>query len=226
MIEAKILKKIPAFSKLSERQLRELKKISSVKSFPKGEIIFSEESPGQMLFFVISGRIKIYKSTPAGQTKILSYLNKGDLFGEMAIFGGRARSATAKVMESCRILLIRSSDFKKFAVRNVDVLLKIIATLSARLKKADEEIKSLAYNSVLARCSFVLLDLADQYGVKRDGKIFIQLPFTHSELASYVGTSREVISRMLTKLKDLKYIEYQNGKIVILNPEELRQVVY
>ncbi|MCD6412762.1 MAG: Crp/Fnr family transcriptional regulator [Elusimicrobia bacterium] len=226
MVEAKILKKIPAFSKLSEKQMKQLSKISSVESFAKGDIIFSEESAGQILFFVISGRIKIYKSTPTGQVKTLTYLNKGDIFGEMAIFGGRSRSATARVMEACRILFIKANDFKKFAVKNVDVLLKIIGTLSARLKRADEEIKSLAYNSVLARCSFVLLDLAGQYGVNRDGRIFIQLPFTHAELASYVGTSREVISRMITKLKDLKYIEFQKGKIVILNPSGLRQIIY
>jgi CRP/FNR family transcriptional regulator len=158
--------------------------------------------------------------------KILSYLNRGDIFGEMAIFGGRSRSATARVMEPCKILLIKANDFKKFAVKNVDVLLKIIATLIERLKKADEEIKSLAYNSVLSRCAFTMLDLADQYGVHRDGKIFIQLPFTHAELASFVGTSREVISRMLSKLKDLEYIEHQRGKIVILNPEGLRQIIY
>jgi len=225
MVKVEIFKKIFAFSKLTDAQLRQMGRISEEKSFKKGEVVFTERSAGKVLFFVLSGRIKIYKSTPSGHIKILSYLSKGDIFGEMAIFGGGARSATATAIEPCRILLISSSDFRKFASKNVNILLKIIATLTARLRKADDEIRSLAYNSVLVRTVFVLFEFAKQYGRKRGGKILIDFPLTHSEIAGNVGSSREVISRMFSKLENLKYIGREKGRIVILNSEGLRKII-
>ncbi|MBA3065110.1 Crp/Fnr family transcriptional regulator [bacterium] len=226
MVEKDILKKIPVFSALAAGHLSRLGKISEVRSFKKGDILVSEKSPGKMLFFVISGRIKIYKSASTGHIKVLSYLDKGDIFGEMIIFGGGVRSASAEAMTSCRILIIRAKDFKVFALRNTHILLKIISTLIIRLKKADDEIKSLAYNTVISRTAFTLLEFAEQYGIKKGGKTYINFPLTHVEIANNVGSSREVISRVLSKLETLKYVECLRGKIAILNPSGLKKVIY
>jgi len=225
MVKVQIFKKISAFSNLTSAQLMQLGRISEEKSFKKGEIVFTEKSAGKMLFFVLSGRIKIYKSAPSGHIKILSYLNKGDIFGEMSLFGGEARSATACAGEPSVILLISSSDFRKFASKNVNILLKIIATLTARLRKADDEIKSLAYNSVFTRTVFVLIEFAKQYGRKQGRKIFIDFPLTHGEIAGNVGSSREVISRMFSKLENLKYIAREKGRIIILNLTGLKKII-
>jgi len=226
MVEKDLLKKIPVFSALPASHLSQLGKISEVKNFKNGEIIVSEKSTGKMLFFVISGRIKIYKSASTGHIKVLSYLNKGDIFGEMIIFGGGLRSASAEAMEHCKILILRAKDFKEFAARNTPVLLKIISTLITRLKKADDEIRSLAYNTVISRTAFSLLEFAAQYGVKKAGKTHINFPLTHAEIANNVGSSREVISRVLSKLESLKYVECRRGKIAILNTRGLKKVIY
>ncbi|PIU17900.1 MAG: hypothetical protein COT16_03835 [Elusimicrobia bacterium CG08_land_8_20_14_0_20_44_26] len=226
MVGSDELKKISVFAGLSERHLSELGKIGVAKHFNKGDVIFSEKSKGKGLYFVISGRIKIYKTAAAGHIKVLSYLNKGDVFGEMAIFGGTWRSASALAMAKSKILLIKAQNFKDFTSKNTDVLLKIIATLIERLKRAGDEIKSLAYTSVLARTAFVLIDFAHQYGIRKGAKIVINFPLTHVEIASNVGSSREVISRMLAKLGELKYIEYQKKQIAILNLQGLKKIIY
>jgi len=226
MVEKDLLKKIPVFSALPANHLLQLGKISEVKNFKNGEIIVSEKSMGKMLFFVISGRIKIYKSSSTGHIKVLSYLNKGDIFGEMIIFGGGLRSASAEAMANCRILILRAKNFKEFASRNTPVLLKIISTLITRLKKADDEIRSLAYNTVISRTAFVLLEFASQYGTRKGGKTHINFPLTHAEIANNVGSSREVISRVLSKLESLKYVECRRGKIAILNLVGLKKVIY
>ncbi|MEA2082391.1 MAG: Crp/Fnr family transcriptional regulator [Elusimicrobiota bacterium] len=226
MVEKNILKKIPVFSALPAKHLLQLGKISEVKNLKNGEIIVSEKSPGKLLFFVISGRIKIYKSSSAGHIKVLSYLNKGDIFGEMIIFGGGVRSASAAAMADCKILIIRAKDFRNFASSNIPILLKIISTLIIRLKKADNEIRSLAYNSVISRTAFTLLEFAAQYGVKKGNTIFIDFPLTHAEIANNVGSSREVISRVLSKLEALKYVSCCRSKITILNSAGLKKVIY
>ncbi|MCD6311547.1 MAG: Crp/Fnr family transcriptional regulator [Elusimicrobia bacterium] len=226
MVEKDILKKIPVFSALSAGHLSRLGKISEVKSCKNGDIIVSEKSSGKMLFFVISGRIKIYKSASTDHIKVLSYLDKGDIFGEMIIFGGGVRSASAMAMSNCKILILRAKDFKDFASRNTPILLKIISTLITRLKKADDEIRSLAYNTVISRTAFVLLEFASQYGIRKGGKTQINFPLTHAEIANNVGSSREVISRVLSKLESLKYVECCRGKIAILNPAGLKKVIY
>jgi len=226
MVEKEILKKIPVFSALPANHLARLGNISEVKSFKSGNLIVSEKAPGKMLFFVISGRIKIYKTTAAGHIKVLSYLNKGDIFGEMVIFDGGLRSASAEAMAGCRILIIRAKDFKEFASSNISVLLKIISTLIGRLKKADDEIRSLAYNTVISRTAFTLLEFADQYGVRNGDKIHINFPLTHAEIANNVGSSREVISRVLSKLEDLRYVKCHRGTIEILDTAGLKKVIY
>ncbi|MDO9513619.1 MAG: Crp/Fnr family transcriptional regulator [Elusimicrobiota bacterium] len=226
MVEKDILKKIPVFSALPANHLALLGQISELKSFKNGSIIVSEKSQGKMLFFVIAGRIKIYKSSGTGHIKVLSYLNKGDIFGEMIIFGGGVRSASAQAMANCKILIIRAKDFKEFASGNISVLLKIISTLISRLKKADDEIKSLAYNTVLSRTAFTLLEFAAEYGIKKGGRTYINFPLTHSEIANNVGSSREVISRVLSKLEALRYVKCRRGIIEILDPASLKKVIY
>ena len=181
---------------------------------------------GRSVCFITSGNVKIYKSTDTGNIKILSYLTKGDIFGEMAVFAGGGRSATAAAMDSCEVLVLDSVSFKNFVSQNADILVKIIMTLSARLKKADEEIKSLAYNSVLARTVFVLLDFAKEYGVRKRGKLLIDFPLTQAEIARNVGSAREVVSRMFAKLEKLKCIECRRGKISILDLKKLRSIIY
>ena len=226
MVKPQILKTVPVFSGLSKTQIRQLAEISKLREYGENGIILSEKSHSGALCFVISGSVKIYKTTKTGHIKILSYLNKGDIFGEMSIFTADSRSATAAAAEECKVLVIASDAFKKVAAKNVDILIKIIVTLSRRLKKADEEIKSLAYNTVLARTVFVLLDFMKEHGVRKNKKIIIDFPLTQAEIARNVGSAREVVSRMLAKLEKLKYIESHRGKIAILNQKGLKKIIY
>lgn len=226
MVQLETLKKIPVFKRLPKKHLEQLGKISEIKNFEKNEIIFFEKSTAWMLFIVIRGSIKVYKSADREHVKTLSYLSDGDIFGEMAIFSSGGRSATAEAMTPCNILLIKAEPFKKFATKNVPILVRIITMLSERLKKADEENQSLAYNSVLARVVLVLLDFARQYGVRKGGKTLIDFQLTQVEIANLVGSARVVVTRMLGKLESLKCIEYEKGRIAILSFKNLRKIIY
>ena len=224
MIKKTLLKKIPFFKRVKDSQLENLKKYCSLKKYKKGEIIFKEQTLGKNIFFAIKGRIRIFKKTRSGAIKVLSYLSEGEPFGEMVLFLNEKRTASAQALQDSEVLVVDGNVFKKFISKNVNILFYIIFTLAQRLRKADEEIKSLAYSSVLMRFVYFILDMSERFGKKEGRYTVIDFPtITHKEIAQNIGTSREVVSRSINTLEKLGYIKYESGKIKILKKDKLRR---
>ncbi|MCD6422523.1 MAG: Crp/Fnr family transcriptional regulator [Elusimicrobia bacterium] len=224
MIKKALLKKIPFFKRIKDIHLENFLKYCSLKRYKKREIIFREQTLGKNIYFVIKGKIRIFKKTRAGAIKVLSYLSEGEPFGEMFLFLKGKRTASAQALLDSEVLIVNGNAFQRFISKNVDILCHIIFTLAQRLRKADEEIKSLAYSSVLMRFVFFILDMSERFG-KREGRYTVIdfPPITHKEIAQNIGTSREVVSRSINTLEKLGYVKYESGKIKILKKDKLRR---
>lgn len=220
------LKQIPVFNGLADDQLEQIHQKTIEKTYRKGMMIFMEGEPGEGFHYVRSGRVKIVKMAEDGREHIINILTPGDLFAEVLIFNNRPYPATAIAVEDSRVGVIKNSELEKLILHNNILALQLIKALSQRLLYAQQKIKNLALNDVLARTAETLLRLGREHGrTAPDGVMEISLDLSRQELANLVGTTRETVTRMLSSMKKDKLIDFEGTKLRILAPQKLSRLI-
>jgi len=212
-----ILKSIPLFSELSEGDLSKLSKIVRHRRFKRGEIIVEEEKKGSVFYLVLSGKVKVFQKGPQGKRKTLAILERGDFFGEMSLIDRSLRSANCEALDDSILLSISAKDFNSFIMKDNRVLIKITQALVKRLRKADSEIKALTFQSILERLIWKLLEISR---LRRTSKIQLSL----KELEEMIGSSREVISRAISRIIKIGVIEREGNKIIIKDKKKMKKL--
>lgn len=225
MDKSALLKKVGLFLRLSSKSINKIAKISYIEQYKKDECIFSEKDEGDKLYIVISGGVKIFKSSSRERIKTLALLKEGDFFGEMAILDKESRSATAQAIKDTAMLVIDNDSFRMLLKNNSEILFNIIESLCLRLREADRQIQTLTFQNIIGRIATALLDLAGKAGVKTEEGIKINMEITHQELADLVGTAREIITKALSNFKRNGYISIDEHYITILDKEKLKDAI-
>ncbi|MFN7973214.1 MAG: Crp/Fnr family transcriptional regulator [Acidobacteriota bacterium] len=207
------LKSIPIFSGLDDTEFQRMAQVASIHRFRKDTVVFFEEEVGESFFLIHKGRVKVSRLSNSGKEIILAILRVHDFFGEMSVLDNAPRSATVIAMEDTELVKIRRSDFMKVMHDHPEIAIKMLATFSERLRKANEKIGNLALLDVYGRVARVLLDMASEQGIRRpDGTLSFRRP-THQEIANTIGTSRETVSRTLSDLQKRGYIDLVGKEI-------------
>ena len=218
------LKKCPLFSGLEDREIAEVKAISTSRRYPRGTPIFSEDEEAKGFFVLISGRVKVYKLSPEGKEQILHIISPGETFAEAALFAGSTYPAFAESLGETRVLYFSKQGFLNLIRRNPQISLNMIASLSHWLRKFVSLVEELSLKDVSARLSKYLVDLSVKSGRSSDRGVEFELDISKSQLASQLGTISETLSRALRKLRDRKIIEVEGKKITILQKEALEDI--
>ncbi|MFA5162398.1 MAG: Crp/Fnr family transcriptional regulator [Elusimicrobiales bacterium] len=187
----------------------------------KGEMIFSKDEAGDNFFIVKSGRVRIFTSVQPERAKTLAYLGAGDFFGEMALLGGEVRSASACAEEDCELRVINGGNFKKLLRADHAFTLNLLRTLCERLHKADDEIEGLLFHNMIGRLAGAIVKLR---GERKFSPVPAEIDINISQLAQYIGATREPVSRAVSALKRAKMIDYRAGKIAVLDVARLRAI--
>ncbi|WP_227766894.1 Crp/Fnr family transcriptional regulator [Zhaonella formicivorans] len=224
-INLQALKRIPIFSDLSEEHLEELNKVILVRRYKKGMLVFVEGEPGDALYFVRKGVIKLSKTMEDGREQILHFVKDGDIFAEVLLFDGGPFPATAEVMEEAEVGIIRNKDIDNYLRQHPDIALQILKIMSKRLRRAQAQIRDLALNNTYGRLVNTLLKLANEYGEKTPEGTKINLVLGQQDLANMIGSSRETVARFISDLKKSKVIAVHRQYITILNEDKLKQWV-
>jgi CRP/FNR family transcriptional regulator/CRP/FNR family cyclic AMP-dependent transcriptional regulator len=218
MISAELLKQVPLFSGLDDADMRSLIAVTNRRKYPKDAVIFFEHDPGDAMFMIISGRIKVTILSDDGREIILSILSDKDFFGEMALLDNEPRSATAIAVQDTEVAVLHQKDFLSIVEKRPRVLINLLSAVSDRLRKANHQIGSLALLDVYGRVAGVLLEMARETGIRlKDGRIRFRRP-THQEIANMIGATRETVSRTISDLHRRGYIEI-SGKNVIIHDQ-------
>ncbi len=220
--ELNFLRNVPIFSDLDEKELGKIVSLGVRKKFKKGGIVLLEEETGSALFVIASGKVKIVRTDDEGREVILSILGESDFFGEMAILDGLKRSATVAAVKESEIFMIHRQDFLKLLHDYPSVSVSLLRELTSRLRKADQQIKSLSLKNAEGRVAYVLLQLADDVGKIRHGKVEVEDLPLQQDLANMAGTSRETISRILSAFIKQGYIKTDGKKLIINNYEKFK----
>jgi CRP/FNR family transcriptional regulator, cyclic AMP receptor protein len=215
-----MIRKIPLFSTLPDEEFDKLSHIFITRAYRKHQIIFLEEDTGNYMYLVLSGKVKVSKSTQTGKETILAIHRAGDFFGEMSLLDGKTSPATVSAMEDSKIISVSGADFHKYIMHNEKVLLQIIQVLCARLRQVWQT-QSQSSSTADKRIRLGIYDLAQKHGIRDARGIIIDLKITHQDLAEMVGTSRETVSRELAKLREENIIDITDRRMTLLNAQAL-----
>lgn len=205
------------FQRLAPDDLAALGALLRERRFPKGAIVVSQGDPGDALYLISAGQLKVAVFAEDGREVILSVLAAGGFFGEMALLDDEPRSAHVIAMTDAVLLQLRREDFRARLRGSPDLGIALLRELSGRLRRADDTIASLALLDVNGRIATLLLDFARQEDGRR-----ITRKLTHATIAQMVGASRETVSRAMRQFALRGAIAVNRREIVIMDPESLR----
>jgi CRP/FNR family cyclic AMP-dependent transcriptional regulator len=215
-----VLRSVPLFRQVAEEHLRALARLVRERSYPRGNVILSQGDPGEALFLIRSGQVKVTVLSEDGREVILSVLGPGSFFGEMALVDDEPRSAHVIAMGDTVLLQLRREDFRSCVRGSPELAIALLRELSHRLRRADDTIASLMLLDVNGRVAHLLLELAREEGGEGGTRITRRL--THAAIGQMVGASRETVSRTMRNLVLRNVIAVNRRELNLLDLEALR----
>jgi len=216
---AGIVSRVPLFSSLDLRDLREVLRVCHVEKLPGGAEILVPGELADRFYVILSGRVKIFQLSPRGDEQILHLYDSGQTFGEAAMWSGGMYPAYAEAATPVQLLLVKREDLQGLITRRPELACAMIAGLSGKLQEFNRLIERLSLKEVPARLAQVILDLSREQRSRT-----VRLTQTKRELASQIGTIAETLSRAFARLRSEGLIEVSRREIIILDPEGLAEI--
>jgi CRP/FNR family cyclic AMP-dependent transcriptional regulator len=220
------LDRVPLFADLDVTSLQQLAQAMRRRTFRASEAIFHRDDPGQVMYVIKEGRVRIRLTSAEGQEVALAVFGPGESFGEMAILDNQPRSADAIAIDKVEVFTLQRQDFIGVIRNHPDIAVEVMKTLSKRVRMANQMVEDLIFLDVYGRVAKKLLELSEEYGITTDDGVRIDLRLTQQELASMVGASRESVNKVMGYFTDKSYISTDKHKITILRLAELRKRIY
>lgn len=217
------LAKTELFWQVDDASLEELARSAVERNYKKGQIVFTQGDPSGSLYFVMSGRVKVFVTSERGDEMVFITLGPLGCFGELALVDGLPRSATVEVVEACRLLVLQRDAVRRFMHDHpqvTDALLRMIGSLVRRLSDQAADFVFLDLHGRLAKLLIALAEENDEDGGKTP---VVELPLTQSDLARMVGGTRQSVNQILHIFADRGYIELDRRKIVLKRLDALRR---
>jgi CRP/FNR family transcriptional regulator len=221
-----LLQHIPLFAGLQDDALDQLARRCVTRSVAAGGVLFTTGEECRGLYMIESGRVRIYRTDPAGREQVLHIEGPGRTVAELPIFDGGTYPASAITIEDCRLVFLPLAAFEHLYRTQPDIAQAIIRALGRRLRHLVHLTETLAFRDVAARLAMLLLGYAERAGVATSAGIEIDLDRTQEELAHEIGTARESVSRAMKQLRRKGLIEpLGRNRLLIPDVQRLRALL-
>jgi CRP/FNR family cyclic AMP-dependent transcriptional regulator len=220
-----LLSRVPLFSELSRKEIERISRVSVARSFPAGVRVFHEGDHSDACYLVRKGDLRVTREHPDGRAIALATLGAGDIFGELAMLDGEARSASVETLTDCELLALPAADVRRLLADHPGISVKLIAALTKRLRETNERVARQSFQTVPSRVAGVLNQLVaeESASVGRQG---ITIRMTQADLAQLAGTSRESVSRFLATLERAGVVRVGRGRVTVVEPRRLRAYIF
>ncbi len=218
-----ILGRTRLFRGLPSATIQQISALSMRRTYSHGAIVFSQGGPGDALYGVVTGKIRISASSPDGREMFLNIMEPGDTFGEIALLDGRHRTATASATAPSELIIITRDHFLELLKRESQLVSHVIELLCERIRWTSGLAEESALLSVPARLARRLLSLGKFHG--RETPVGVELTISQEEVARFLGLSRQAINQYLQNWKSQRWVSLGRGKIVIVDENALQGVV-
>ncbi len=218
---AKILSQVPIFSGLSEAELAFLAEHTLPRKYSAGETVFSERQACTGLYIIESGHLRIFKSSSSGREQVLNVDGPGNSVAELPVFDGGSYPASASAIDDATLLFVSRQDFQALCLAHPQVALKVLRVVGARLRRLVGIIEELSFTTVRHRLAAFLVRSSKLTGKSTSAGVEITLPASNQELASQIGTVRELVSRNLSRLQNEGLIKVDGRTVLIVDLQAL-----
>ncbi len=217
-----MLARIPIFAPLAPPELEELAKVCGAKQLQPRDYLFHEGSPGDQIYLVVSGRLKVSRRSAAGDEMVINMLGPGEIIGELGLLGGGKRTATIEAKDPVDLLVIQRRDFLPFLRAHPDVAIKMLEVMVERLRRITELVEDTAFLKVPARLAKMLLGLARRHADRTpDGSLRLDLQFSQEELGELVAATRESVNKHMKAWSEQGILSMDRGRVTIHRPAAL-----
>jgi CRP/FNR family transcriptional regulator len=217
------LRSMRLFSSLSDAELSEVVKRTAIKEYKKNSVILHDVDTNEFMYMVLSGKVKVTRSTEEGKETILALHGAGEFFGEMTLIDGKTTRATVSAMEDSLIVLISKKDFTSLLTKQENFLNELLLILCSRLRDSWSRIEMLNLNNAAQRIKMLLLIFSEESGTKTSEGVTLDMRLTHQNIADMTGLTRETVSRVLEKWQRQKAIDIGENRRIRLNPGFLKK---
>jgi CRP/FNR family transcriptional regulator, cyclic AMP receptor protein len=216
-----LLRGHPLFGAIAPELLARLSSYATTRAVRRGDTIFSKGDPGNSLYAVCAGTVKISVPSADGKDAVFNLVGEGEIFGEIALLDGRPRTADATAMSACELVVIERRDFVPFLSGHPDVMLKFIEILCSRLRHTSEQVQDVTFLNLPTRLAKTLLELTSaQEGPAPRRKVAI----TQREISQIIGKSRESTNKQLRAWAKRGWIRLERGGVNIVAPDKLAAI--
>ncbi|MSP59800.1 MAG: Crp/Fnr family transcriptional regulator [Myxococcales bacterium] len=216
------LKKIPLLADLGHETLQRLVEKVQLTEVRRRRVVYLPGDPGNSIYFVNGGRVKISKVTRDGKELTLAYRGPGDIFGELVIIDGGPREEMAEAMENALITEFDRVEFEKLVQREGMIGYRLTKIVAERRREVENKIETLVFKDVNAKLAELLLRLAVEYGVEDERGTLLALKITHQEMANLIGSTRETVSLTLSQFKRKGLIQTEGRKVILADRDGLK----
>nr|WP_272902096.1 Crp/Fnr family transcriptional regulator [Brevibacterium daeguense] len=199
-----------------------LVKFMKPRSLRRGTVLFTEGDPGDELYIVSSGKLKIGRESPDGRENLLSVIGPGEIIGELTLFDPGARSTTVTAVSQTELLSLKHEDLMSWLRERPQAAMNLLKALAQRLRRTNDIVGDLVFSDVPGRVAKAILDLSTRFGKPAPDGMLVAHDLTQEELAQLVGASRETVNKALADFAARGWIRLEARAVVILDIERLR----
>jgi CRP-like cAMP-binding protein len=218
--------RVPVFSTLVPDDLERIAELAVPRAFEPGQVVFREGDSSDTCYIVRCGRARAVREHSDGRTITLATFGPGDIFGELAMFEDERRSATVEAVEPTTVVAVLGPDMRRLMTEHPEISTRLVIALGRRLRETNERLSRQSFQTVQSRVAAVLGELVEQQIDAGEGSSDVLLTTTQADLAQLAGSSRESASRFLAVLERAGVISQGRGRLVVHEPESLKQYVF
>ena len=222
----KRLSEVPIFKELNFCELEEVVKIAQTRFYKIKTYVFMQEDPLDRVFFIHSGKVKIYKTDPSGREQIISVLEPGEMFPHAGFFRKGNFPAHAEIVENAELIVVPIMEFEKLLIAFPALSIKLFKVLGEKIVDLQARLEAQILHNTYEQIILLLLRLSNSNGRQENGVHKITTQFTNRELANMIGTSRETVSRTVNYLKRKHYINQCEDGFYLIDREALQQELF
>lgn len=211
------------FAGLNEQATQDLLSAMTPLRLERGDELFHEGDPGDRLYVITEGKVKLGRTSSDGRENLLAILGPGEMFGELSLFDPGPRTATATAVAETQMVGLTNDQLHSYVARHPNVALTLLAALARRLRRTNESVADLVFTDVPGRVAKALLELSGRFGRPVEDGVLVAHDLTQEELAQLVGASRETVNKALADFATRGWIKLEARAVLLIDLDRLRR---
>lgn len=222
-LSIEMLRSITLLRDLDDGEADRFRSIAVPRTLPRKTKVFREGEVVEAVYFILHGLIKTYKTDEIGNEQIVSLLKTGDMFPHTGQFDGNLYPATAVTVVDTRLLVVPIRSFEQILSTTPSIAFKMMGVMSSKIRELQDKLQGFTQRDVEDRGVSFLIKLAENFGIEQDGEIHINVPMTHQDFASFIGSTRETVTRLLNNLRKDGILLVSRKGFIIRNLQALKE---